>query len=76
MIDFTKQCVFKFLSDRQSGRRDRDVWKFDGQQDMWTEFLKHHTQLTTDNNAAFCHEHVDELEVSQLIVNLKSKNNY
>lgn len=65
MIDFTIQCVFKFLCDQQAGSSKKDVWKFNDQKDTWIEFIKHYTKLIMDDNATFCHDYNDELEVNQ-----------
>lgn len=65
MIDFTIQCVFKFLCDQRAGYRKKDMWKFNDQKDTWIEFIKYYTKLIMDDNAKFCHDYTDELEVNR-----------
>lgn len=67
IVKFVNRCVLKYLTLRQSGSMETDIWKFDSQKEVWDEFLNHYTHLINDDDATIYHEYSYQLEVNQLI---------
>lgn len=65
MINFVKQRIWRFLKQRQTGIPEMDLWNFENQKELWTEFLNHYTTLVIDDEAKFYQENTVQLEVSQ-----------
>lgn len=64
IIKFTSRCVLKFLDSRQNRLTETDMWKFDSQNEIWDEFLRHYTLLVNDDNAQINYEYSSQLEVN------------